>query len=131
MKCHVLEPFKVKTSQGEKELQTGQIITIPRDKAMKLIAEGKITPADLVAYRVFSELLQAYLWVVFDPGDIKALRAQGIIEPAYTGQDIEQLKKFPKAALKTVHAAKEVFPIATVEEVLKEGGLNEKRYKAK
>ncbi len=44
MKYHVLEPFKVKTSKGEIVLQAEQFISLPSDKALMLIAQGKISP---------------------------------------------------------------------------------------
>ena len=64
MRYKVLEPFRVKTSKEEMELQAGQVITLPQDKAIRLLNEGRITPIDKVAYKVYSEILQAYLWVV-------------------------------------------------------------------
>lgn len=42
MRYQVIEAFKVKTSQGEMELQPGQVIILPKDKAIKLLNEGKI-----------------------------------------------------------------------------------------
>lgn len=44
MRYRVLEPFKVKISQGERELQTGQVITLPKDTAIRLLNEGKVKP---------------------------------------------------------------------------------------
>lgn len=44
MRYQVLAPFKVKTSQGEIEIQLGQIVTRPHEKALKLLNEGKIKP---------------------------------------------------------------------------------------
>ncbi len=44
MKYQVLEVFKVKTSQREMELQPGQVITLPQDKAIRLLNGGKIIP---------------------------------------------------------------------------------------
>ena len=63
MKYQVLDTFTVKTSQGEIELQPGQVITLPHETAIKLLNEGKITPVEKVAYKVYSEILQAHLWV--------------------------------------------------------------------
>lgn len=44
MRYHVLDPFKVKTSQGEMQLKAGQVITLSENKAIKLIEAGKINP---------------------------------------------------------------------------------------
>jgi hypothetical protein len=44
MRYKVLEAFKVKTSQGEIQLQPGQVITLPHNKAVRLRDEGKIKP---------------------------------------------------------------------------------------
>ncbi|MDA8103909.1 MAG: hypothetical protein M0Z71_00870 [Nitrospiraceae bacterium] len=117
MKFKVVEPFRVKTSGTETLLNAGQLITLPTGKALKLLNEGKIIPAERVAYRVFSEILQAFLWVVYGPEDMAALRARGIIEAIYTGQEITALRKLPKEALRTIHEAKEIFPGSRVEEV--------------
>lgn len=44
MRYAILDPFKIKTTQGEMQLQPGQVITLPQDKALKLLNEGKIKP---------------------------------------------------------------------------------------
>jgi hypothetical protein len=78
MRYQVITSFRVDTDQGEIELLPGQIINLAQCKASKLLAEGKITPAERVAYKVYSEILHAHLWVVYGPED--RLRAQGISE---------------------------------------------------
>lgn len=118
MKYQVLEPFKVKTSQGETELKAGQVITLQKEKALRLLSEGKITPLEKVAYKVYSEILQAYLWVVADDEEMKALRsAEGITEAIYTYPEIAELKKLSKEDLKTIHRVKEVFEDSKIEQV--------------
>ena len=114
MKYIVLDRFKARTKDGEVDLDPGQVITLPDDKALKLITEGKVSPAERVAFRVFSEILQAHLWVVYGTADLQALRRQGIIEQAYTAGEISALRKQPGANLKTIHAVKETFPLSTV-----------------
>ena len=42
MKYKVLDSFKALTSQGEMELQPGQVITLPHDLALRLLGEGRI-----------------------------------------------------------------------------------------
>ncbi len=122
MKYLVLEPFAVKTSQVKKELQTGQLITLSTDKALRLLNEGKITPAERVAYKVYSELLQAHLWVVETDQDMHSLRTQGISEAVYTRKEIKELRKLPKEHLKAIHEAKELFPLSSIEEITTEKG---------
>lgn len=117
MRYHVLKPFKVKTPKEEIELKPRQVITLSHDKAIKLLSEGKITPVEKVAYKVYSEILQTFLWVVYGPKDMSTLRDQGITEAIYIEQEIAELKKLPKETLKVIHEVKEVFPMSTIEKV--------------
>ncbi|MFH0774177.1 MAG: hypothetical protein V2A53_01590 [bacterium] len=123
MKYQVLDTFKVKTSTGEMELQTGQIITLPYDKALRLLNECKISPLEKVAYKVYSEILQAYLWVVDIDQDLHSLRSQGKTEAIYTGDEIRKLRSLSKDSLKEIHKVKEVFPESIVDEI-KDGKQN-------
>lgn len=111
MKYVVQDNFKAQTKQGAIELQIGQVITLSKEKALKLLGEGKITPVERVAYKVYSEPLQAYLWVVADTEEMTALRSEGITEPVYTHKDIAEILKLPgpKEALKTIHETKKQF----------------------
>lgn len=45
MRYKVLVAFRIKFSKGELELQPGQIITMPFEKAIDLLLAHKITPA--------------------------------------------------------------------------------------
>ena len=127
MRYQVLQPFRVKTSQGEREILPGQIITIPREKALKLLNEGKIIAIKKIAYKLYSEILQAYLWVVETKQDMHSLRAQGIAEAVYTSNDIQTLKGIDKEELKVIHRVKEVFPESTVENVCPKEETNERK----
>jgi len=117
MKYYVLESFRVKTSQGEMELQTGQVITLPYDLAIRLLNEEKIQPAEKVAYRIYSEILESYLWIVNTDQDMHSLRGQGISEAIYTNNEIEKLKSLDKDSLKVIHQVKDVFEGSKIEEV--------------
>ncbi len=117
MKYKVLDSLKAQTTQGEMELQPGQVITLPHDKAIRLLNEGKITPIEKVAYKVYSEILQAYLWVVDTDEDMHSLRSQGVSEAIYTGDEIRKLRSLSKDSLKEIHKVKQVFPESIVEEV--------------
>jgi|Deesub1362A_J573_1020465.scaffolds.fasta_scaffold00319_21 hypothetical protein len=116
----ISEPIKLRTSKGEVELRKGQTVTLPCNVALKLLNEGRIIPVGRVAYKVYSDILQAYLWVVADERDVKALRASDDIAGAiYTGTEIEKLKAVPKEGLKIIHKVKELFPEAIVQEVVR------------
>lgn len=117
MRYQVLEPFKVKTSKEEMELQAGQIITLPHDKALKLLNKGKITPVEKIAYKVYSEILQAYLWVVDTDEDMYSLRSKKVSEAIYTGEEIRKLKGLDRDSLKEINRVKEVFEGSKVEEI--------------
>ena len=117
MKYQVLEPFKVRTSQGEIELKPGQVVTLPHDKAIKLLNEGKITSVEKVAYKVYSEILQGYLWIVDTDHDLSSFGDRGITEAIYTGDEIKKLKRIDKDVLKELHKVKEVFENSIVEQV--------------
>lgn len=116
MKYKVLDSLKAQTDRGEMELQAGQIITLPYDKALRLLNEGKITPIERVAYKVYSEILQAYLWVADTDEDMHSLRAKGI-KAIYTGDEIRKLKGLGKDSLKEIHKVKEAFEGSRVEEI--------------
>ncbi|MDA8163288.1 MAG: hypothetical protein M0022_10380 [Desulfobacteraceae bacterium] len=123
MKCQVLEPFKVRISQGEIELQPGQIITLDKDKAIKLLKEGKIIPTNNIAYKIYSNILQAFLWVVDTDDDMWALKKEGVTDPIYTADEVRKLKGISKEGLKRVHRVKEVFEGSKVRNMQKKGRL--------
>ena len=117
MKYKVLDSFKAQTNRGEMKLQSGQIITLSDDKAIKLLNQRMIKPVEKVAYKIFSEILQAHLWVVDTEHDMKALRSQGKTEAIYTHHEISELKKMPREDLRAIHNIKETFPESTIEQV--------------
>jgi hypothetical protein len=116
MRYQVKKPFRVRTSDGEVELQPGQVITLPRENAVQLITTGKIMPIGRVAYRIYSEILQAFLWVVDTDEDMKALRGKNVTEPIYTADEIRKLKGIDKEDLKKIHKVKEVFENSKIED---------------
>lgn len=117
MKYTVLDSFKAQTKQGVTELQAGQIITLPTEKAIRLIEEGIITPVERAAYRIYSEILQAYLWVCETDADMHSLRGQGITEAVYTADEIRKLKGMDAEALKAIHQVKEVFENSEIKDI--------------
>ncbi len=70
-----------------------------------------------VACKIWSEILQAHLWVVETDHDMGVLRSQGISEPIYTGDEIRKLKGMDKDSLKEIHKVKEVFDRSKIEEI--------------
>jgi len=113
----VIENFKIKTAQAEMELQSGQVLTLPNDKAIILISDGKVTPLDERVSRLYSESLHAYYWVVQDDKDMDCLREQGIKEAIYTKQEMEKLKGSDNDTLRIIHQVKEVFENSKIEEI--------------
>jgi|SRR5208283_1986786 len=53
MKYLVHNSFKVKTPQGEKIIQAGQVISLPEDKSAALISSGKIEPLRITFEKLF------------------------------------------------------------------------------
>jgi hypothetical protein len=124
MKYEVKENIRIKTSKTEMELLPGQIVTLPHDKAMQLLNEGRITPLEMVAYKVYSEALECNLWVVDTDKDMHTLREQGIKTPVYLIAECKKLKGVSREHLKAVHEVKKVFEGATVEQVIKKESEN-------
>ena len=116
MRYQVKKPFKVRTSDGEMELQPGQVVTLSKETAVQLINTGKIIPIGRVAYRIYSEILEAFLWVVDTEKDMRTLRDRNITEPIYKADEIRQFKGITKEDLKKIHKVKEVFEKSKVEE---------------
>jgi hypothetical protein len=112
-----MDSFKAQTRQGEVKLQPGQTITLPHDIAIRLLNEGKITPVEKTAYKVYSEILESYLWIINTDEDRHSLRAKGIKEAIYSQAEIKRLKGIDKDSLKAIHKVKETFENSKVEEV--------------
>ena len=96
MKYKVLDSFKAQTDKGEMELRAGQVITLPHDKAIRLLNEGKITPVGKVAYKVWSEAI-------------------------YPHHEIAELKGLSKESLKAICKVKETFQDSKVEQIKPKG----------
>jgi len=116
MTYRVLTKFKALTDRGEMEVQAGQIITLEQEKALGLLNDGKIIPTEKVAYRIYSEILEAFLWVVDTDEDMKSLRDRNITEPIYTADEIRKLKGIDREDFKGVQKVKEVFENSKIEE---------------
>lgn len=117
MSYRVLTDTELETPGGIMELKAGQMIRLAETEAIPLIEAGLITPAGRVAYKVYSNILQAFLWVVQDDAGAEELKAEGISEPIYTGHKIKELKKLSRDDLKAIHEVKQVFDTAQVKDV--------------
>ena len=110
MRYKVLDRLKAQTAQGEVELQPGQVIALPIDKALILINKGKLIPIERTALKVYSEILQTHLWLVATDEDREALgTSQNVTEAIYTAGEVRRLKGIDEEGLKTVHRVKEIF----------------------
>lgn len=121
MRYQVINNFKVKKSQGEMELKAGQIITLSKDNAVKLLNEGKITFVEIAAYKVYSEVLGCYLWVMDTDQDIHPLMARGVSETIYSHDEIKKLRELSREDMKDIHKVKEAFPESSIKEINKKG----------
>jgi hypothetical protein len=119
MKYKLLDSLKAKTKEGEVELQAGQIVTLPHDIAIKLLNEGRIKLIERVAYKVYSSILQSYLWIVDTDQDLHTLKDQGIKEPVYTLEECKKLKGLAKSSLRELHEVKKNFDTSVIREVKK------------
>jgi hypothetical protein len=118
MKFKVLAAFQVETEKaGTIKLTAGQTVELSPAKALRLLEAGKISPVERVAYRVFSEVLQSHLWVVYGPEDMHAIRTHGISEPVYSAEEIKKLKGASKEDLRTIQEVKTAFPASVVEDI--------------
>jgi hypothetical protein len=113
----VTTDFTVETINETVNLKEGQKVRLSKEEAIPLIQDGLIQPIGKAAFRIYSEILQAYLWVVDTDEDMHSLRAKGVTGAIYTHHEIKELKKLSKEDLKEIHKVKEVFPESTVEEI--------------
>ena len=127
MKFRVLKEIEVETPKGIVTLIPGQVIQLSRSEAIPLIQSYLIQPLERVAYKVYSEVLQAYLWVVDTDADMHALRSQGITEAIYTADEIKKLKGIDKDSLRAIHKVKEVFENSKVEEIKTKEEIKDER----
>ncbi|MDA8104750.1 MAG: hypothetical protein M0Z71_05165 [Nitrospiraceae bacterium] len=74
------------------------------------------------AVKIYSEILQAFLWVVQDETDKKTMRERGSTrETIYSKDEVRALKGKGSDHLRAVHEAKTIFPYSRVEGVNEDG----------
>jgi hypothetical protein len=117
VKFRISETIKLKTSKGKLELKPGQVVALPHDAAVKLLNDNKITPIGKAIYKVYSKILDDFLWIVANEKELRNLIAEGVQDAIYIHHDIEQLDGISKEGLKAIHKIKRVFPGSTVEDI--------------
>lgn len=117
MTFRVMADTEIETPAGLIELRQGQVIRLAESEAMPLIEAGIITPEGRVAYKVYSNILQSFLWVVQDDAGAEELRAEGITGAVYTGHEIAELRGLDREGLKAVHNVKTVFEKSEIKSV--------------
>ena len=118
MTFNVLEDISIETPEGLVTFNQGNTIDVSKEDAMPMLYAGVITPTERVAYRIYSNILQAYLWVVADNKDREPIRdSQGVSAAIYTADEIKKLRKLSKEDLREIHKVKETFPESTIEEI--------------
>ena len=115
MKFRISENIKLKTSKGKLELKPGQIVTLPADVALELVNNGRIAPIGKAIYKIYSKILDDFLWIVANEKELRDLIAEGVQDAIYIHNDIEQLDGISKEGLKAIHKIKRAFPGATIE----------------
>jgi len=119
MKCNVLKTVKLKTSQGKLELQQGQVVALHNDIAIRLINEGRIVPIGKVTYKIYSKILDDYLWIVATEEELQELVNEGTDDVIYSQGEILRMidEGVPKEGLKAIHRVKKFFPGSSVEDI--------------
>jgi hypothetical protein len=74
------------------------------------------------SYKVYSKILDAYLWVVATDVEMRKMLDEGIEEPIYTYDDVVKLDGISKEELRVIHKFKRIFPGSTVEDIKHENG---------
>jgi hypothetical protein len=84
--------------------------------------DKKDTSKKRIAYRIYSEILGSYLWIVETDQDLHTLKSRGISEPIYAGDEIQKLQGLSKDSLKELHKVKEIFQDSKIEEIIPKKG---------
>lgn len=119
MKYRVLETTRLKTSKGETELHPGQVTALHNDITIRLINEGRIAPIGKVTYKIYSKILDDYLWLVPTDNEMKKLVTEGITDVIYTKKEVSRMidESVSKEGLKAIHKVKNIFPGSSIEDI--------------
>ena len=121
MKYNVLEIISLKTSKGEIELHPGQVVALNDDIAIKLLNQVKIALLGKASYRIYSKILDDYLWVVATEKALQELLYESIKDVVYTQEEVSQMidEGVTKEELKSIHKVKSAFPVSSIEGISK------------
>jgi len=116
VKFEVLIPFKIRANGEEVTLHPGQRIKIKKEVAERLLAEGRVRWVEEgkgiegFPIRIYSRLLNDYLWLCWTEEEMKQLMAKGIKEAIYLPSEILILRNKSKEHLEVLHQVKKIFP---------------------
>lgn len=109
-------PF-VNVVNGFKESKTMDLMEkyLSRVKANNKRPEKK-------SYKIYSKILDDYLWLVPTDNEMQELVAEGIKETIYTHEEVSRMidEGVSKGGLKAIHKVKQAFPLSSVEDVSNE-----------
>ncbi len=119
MNYRVLEIIKLKTPKGEIALHPEQVVTLNSDIAIKLLNHGKITPVGKASYRVYSKILEDYLWIVATDKGLKELVAEGVKDAIYTQEEVSRMIDggVSREGLVAIHKVMKTFPGASIQNI--------------
>ncbi len=73
------------------------------EKTIRANDESKNRKRSHIAVKVWSELLQAHLWIVADDKDIELFRTHGLRGEIYTSAEIQNINCMDSDSLKALH----------------------------
>jgi hypothetical protein len=88
--------------------------------------ESKRTPDEILrlksrkkAYKIYSKILEDYLWIVATDKERQELVSEGIRDVIYTQEEVSKLmgKNITKEGLVAIHKIKKAFAVATVGDI--------------
>jgi len=115
MRFKVIIDHHAETPDGVIPLEQGQMIELDKDDAIPIIEAGVITPTENVAYRLYSDVLGAFLWVAPDESSTQGLG--DVAEPVYIADEVRKLKGLSPDGLRAIHRVKIEFKESRVESV--------------
>ncbi len=112
MKIRVTHQVKLKRNGQEITIEPGKLIALPDEVAIELIRQGRAAP--FFAVKIWSNILQDFLWVVGSPQDMEGIDPGNL--SIYQWQEIQQLidNHVDSAMLRMIHNAKRTFTGAVV-----------------
>lgn len=101
----------VKGLEGLKKRRQTEIIEIAKPKKNKVLEKK--------AYRIYSKILEDYLWIVATDKERKELVTEGINDVIYTQEEVSKLmgEDVTKEGLVAIHKVKKAFAGASVEDI--------------